>query len=126
MIAFNKTYTLLTFILFVVGAFIAFYMHDAFIRPYGGDFLVVIFLYCLIKSLFNIPVMTAACGVLLFAYVVEITQYFNLISLLDWEHSRLANLVLGNSFSMTDILLYTLGALLIIVTESIRSNMRTL
>jgi len=101
-------------------------MHDAFIRPYGGDFLVVIFLYCLIKSLFNIPVMTAACGVLLFAYVVEITQYFNLISLLDWEHSRLANLVLGNSFSMTDILLYTLGALVIIVTESIRSNIRTL
>jgi hypothetical protein len=48
--AFNKTYSLLALTFFTTEVLIGTYMHDAIIRPYGGDFLVVILIYCIVKS----------------------------------------------------------------------------
>ena len=50
MVIFNKTYFLLALLLLLAEVLIALYLHDALIRPYGGDFLVVILLYCFVKS----------------------------------------------------------------------------
>ncbi|MGZ3751786.1 MAG: ribosomal maturation YjgA family protein [Mucilaginibacter sp.] len=124
MIRFNKTYFLLATFLFLIEVLIGRYMHDALIRPYGGDFLVVILLYCMVKSIINTPVFRTACCVLVFAYLVEISQYFHLINLLGLQRSRIANLILGNYFSFTDMLVYTLGILLVIVAEKIRINLK--
>jgi len=44
---FHLKYFIATVLLFFVEAVIARYMHDSFIRPFGGDFLVVILMYCL-------------------------------------------------------------------------------
>jgi uncharacterized membrane protein len=43
MFRFHKTYFLLAVLLFVIELLIALYLHDRFIRPHVGDFLVVIF-----------------------------------------------------------------------------------
>jgi hypothetical protein len=122
---FFKFYFLLALLLFITEVFIALYMHDAFIRPYGGDFLVVILLYCMVKSFVNAPVYVTAISVLLFAYAVEISQYFHLVSLLGLQHSKTAKILLGTSFSFTDLFLYTFSILLVIVVEHIRGNMKT-
>jgi hypothetical protein len=107
MIRFHKTYFLLTLLLLLVEILIAAFAHDRFIRPYVGDFLVVIFLYCLLRSFFKTPYIPVALAVLLFSYVVEVSQYFHFINHLGLQHSRLAHLILGSGFEWFDFIAYT-------------------
>jgi hypothetical protein len=116
---FYKRYFLSTIILFAIEVYIGTYMHDAVIRPYGGDFLVVMLIYCFVKSFFNTPFFITACWVLVFAYVVEISQYFHLVTLLGWEHSQAARIIMGTSFSFTDLLMYTLGISTVLLLEKL-------
>jgi DNA integrity scanning protein DisA with diadenylate cyclase activity len=113
-------YFLLFIALLVIELLIGTYLHDAFIRPLGGDFLVVILIYCFIKSFIDAPIFKTAIGVLIFSYAVEISQYFHLVKILGLQHSRVALLILGNSFSYYDLLCYTLGILLVLFVERIR------
>lgn len=103
--------------LLCLEVFIAAFLHDRIIRPYGGDLLVVIFLYCLARSVAAVPAGPTILAVLLFAYAVEVSQHFHLIVHLGVQHSRLAHVVLGSHFSWGDILAYTLGALLLAGAE---------
>lgn len=117
MLRFHKTFFLLTVLLFLVEIVIAFFVHDKFVRPYVGDFLVVIFLYCFFRSFFKTPYGRIALLVLLFSYAIEVSQYFHLIRRLGWQHSRLAILILGNGFAWGDLVAYTLGILLVVGIE---------
>jgi len=45
-------------------------VQDDFIRPYLGDFLVVILIYAALRTFWNAKKITIAIGVLLFAYLV--------------------------------------------------------
>ena len=122
MLCFNKKYFALTILLLLTEVIIGVYLHDAIIRPYGGDFLVVILIYCFVKSFLKLPVIKAAVYVLLFAYAVEVSQYFKLAVHLGLKHSTVANIILGNSFSWVDMLAYTLGILLVVLVEKIVSK----
>lgn len=124
MLTIHKKYFLLALILFFVEVLIAMYVQDSFVRPYGGDFLVVIFLYCLQKSFFKIPVKNAIIWVLLFAFLVEGLQYFHLIKVLGLEGNRVASTVLGSHFEWLDMLLYTLAAGTIFLAESLRIGLK--
>jgi Protein of unknown function (DUF2809) len=117
MFKFNSTYFVLAIVLFLVEFFIGFYMHDAIIRPFGGDFLVVILLYCFVKSFVNTRVTTTAISVLLFAYVIETLQYFHIVNVLGLQNSRIACIIIGTGFSWIDMLMYTLGILLVWLIE---------
>ncbi|WP_295791406.1 DUF2809 domain-containing protein [Mucilaginibacter sp.] len=79
---FNHWYFVLMLLLFAIEFIIGADFHDTIIRPYGGDFLVVILIYCFVKSFINTPVVGTALGVLLFSYMVEVSQYFHLVNLL--------------------------------------------
>ncbi len=114
---FNKTYFFLAFLLFMIEVIIGAYLHDAVIRPYGGDFLVVILIYCFVKSFLNTPVMVTALAVLLFSYLIETLQYFHIVDMLGLEKSTIARTVIGTSFAWTDLLAYTLGILLVLIIE---------
>ncbi len=114
---FNWRYCTLTVILFITEVLIALYLHDSFIRPYVGDFLVVILIYCFVCSFMRAPAAAIALGVLAFSCTIETLQYFNIVKLLGLSHSRLANIVIGTSFSWSDILAYTLGLFLTVVAE---------
>lgn len=117
---FNWLYFALTVLIFVTEVLIAIYLHDRFIRPYVGDFLVVILLYCFVRSFLQAPVVPVALAVLVFSYLVETLQYFNVVKLIGLEHSRIANIVIGNYFTWTDILSYTLGIGFTILLEKIK------
>lgn len=97
-------------LLFGTEILIALYAHDQFIRPYAGDFLIVIFLFCLVKAFLNVPSRPLILRVLALSYLIEITQYFNLIHHLGLDQSKIAPLILGNHFSWIDMVAYTLGA----------------
>ncbi|WP_228098734.1 DUF2809 domain-containing protein [Pedobacter sp. MC2016-24] len=104
-------------LLFLVEVIIAVYVHDEFIRPYIGDVLVVILLYYLLTSFLHAPVFEMTVAVLLFSYLVETLQYFNFVGLIGLSDSRLANIVIGNSFAWGDILAYTVGIIIVLAVE---------
>ncbi len=121
---FNLKYFLAATILFLMEVLIAIYVKDSIIRPYGGDILVVIFLYCLLKSFFNIPVKNAIFGVLVFAFVLEGFQYFNFIKWAGLENNQIAAAVLGSHFDWLDIFLYCVGAVIIVLVEQVRGKLK--
>ena len=124
MIKFNKNYFALTLILFIVEALIAIYVHDQFIRPYFGDFLVVVLLYCFLKSFVRVAVWKAAAMVLAFSFFIEFTQYLNLIEKLGLQDSGLAKAVMGTSFSWEDMICYIAGIVFVIAVEKVRLRNR--
>jgi hypothetical protein len=115
----NRIYLLFTLLLLLAEVMIAAFFHDGLIRPYGGDFLVVILLYCYLKTLRPLPPLKAGIIVLLFAYAVETAQYFHLATLPGLQHSKVAVLLMGNSFSVTDLLMYTAGIAFVLVIEKV-------
>ena len=118
MFRFQWKYFVLTVFLFFIEVLIAAYLHDQIIRPYVGDLLVVMLLYCFVKSFLKISVMKAAIFVLLFSYTIELLQYLNLIKLLGLQKSQLANIVLGNYFEWIDLVAYTVGIAIVLLIES--------
>jgi len=120
MFLFRKNYLFLALLLFVVEVLIAVFVHDRFVRPYVGDFLVVILIYCFVRSFLNASVTITAVAVLVFSYAIEVAQYFKLVNLLGLEHSRLAVTVIGSSFAWIDLVAYTLGVGMVVVIENRR------
>ncbi|MBE9598797.1 DUF2809 domain-containing protein [Pedobacter sp. MC2016-24] len=114
---FNLAHLIVAVLLFLVEVIIAVYVHDEFIRPYIGDVLVVILLYYLLTSFLHAPVFEMTVAVLLFSYLVETLQYFNFVGLIGLSDSRLANIVIGNSFAWGDILAYTVGIIIVLAVE---------
>ena len=118
-IQFNPTYFLLAIVLFITEIVIALFVHDTIIRPYIGDFLVVILIYCFVRSFLNTPVIPTAIAVLLFAFAIEAAQYFRVINMLGLQHYRVARIVLGTYFSWMDFANYTMGIIAVIIIEKI-------
>ncbi len=114
----NRRYFIAATILFVIEVGIALFVHDSFVRPYLGDVLVVILIYCAVKSVVNWSVWPTAVGVLLFAFAVEAAQYFGLIYYLGLENSGLARAVIGTSFAWADIVAYCAGIALVLLVET--------
>ena len=110
MLTFKPGYFLLTVALFVVEVLIALYVRDAVLRPYGGDFLVVILIYCFLRTFVECPPLTLAVVTLGFAFAVEFAQLFRVVDVLRLRGNRLAETVIGTGFSLLDLLAYCLGS----------------
>lgn len=119
---FNPSYLLCFLVLLSAEIFIATFIKSGFLRHTLGDFLVVIMLYCLIKSFFSIKPLAAAWIVLLFATFIEIGQYFDLLNKLELGQNSIAKLVLGTTFSIADLLAYLLGVMTVVVIEKTRRS----
>jgi len=109
MFKFRARYFIFSIILFVIELCIGLFLRDGFIRPYLGDFLVVILIYCLVRSFFDVSVFGAAISVLLFSYTIEFLQYFKLVEIVGLQHSKIARILIGTSFDWMDLVAYTLG-----------------
>ena len=101
------------FILFLlltaVEVLIGKYMHDAFIRPYGGDVLVVIVIWAAVRTVFPDGMPFLPYAVFLFACAVECAQGLRIFELLGLTRYPLLRIMLGTSFSFVDILSYAAG-----------------
>jgi hypothetical protein len=114
---FNKTYFGIATLIFTIEILIALFVRDNFVRPYVGDVLVVILIYCFVKSFFNFPVVPLAIGVLGLAFVIELFQYLNIVERLGLEKSPVARTVIGTSFAWMDLLAYIAGIAIVVVME---------
>lgn len=117
MLTFNKKYFLLTVLLFFIEILIALFLHDKIIRPYIGDVLVVILIYCFIKSFLRVSVLAVATFTLLFAFSIEFLQYLNIVEKLGLQDCKIAKTIIGTSFSWIDLLTYIIGISIVLITE---------
>ena len=117
MLTFNKHYFAFTILIFFVEVLIALFVHDNFVRPYLGDVLVVILIYCFIKSFLNLPVLPVVVFVLIFSFTIEFLQFLNIVEKLHLEKSKIARTVIGTSFSWIDLLTYIVGIAIVILIE---------
>lgn len=117
MLKFNIRYFIAAVLLFVTEVLIALYVRDTFVRPYFGDYLVVILLYCFVRSFVQASPVKVAIAVLLFAYLIETLQYFQIVNRLGLQHNRVARTVIGYGFDWRDLLAYTLGIITVIIVE---------
>lgn len=117
MLTFRRGYFLLATFLFALEAGIAAFVHDGLVRPYGGDLLATVMLYCLLRSFWAGLAARTVWAALLISYLIEAAQYAHLLAHLGLAHSAAARLVLGSQFEWGDVLSYTLGALLVAGAE---------
>jgi len=96
-------------LIFIIEVIIARFINDSFIRPYGGDILVVILMYYFVKTFVQTKSLYIVVCVVIFAYLVEIGQYLHLVEVLNMQDNKLMRTVIGSSFSWGDILCYTIG-----------------
>ncbi|MDR5591007.1 DUF2809 domain-containing protein [Christiangramia sp. SM2212] len=105
------TYLILFCILLCIELAIAVWVKDDFIRPYLGDFLVVILIYSFLRSISRIRVINALLIVLCFSFAVEFFQLVNIVKILQYQPPKVVMIILGSSFSAWDLLAYSLGIL---------------
>ena len=117
MLTFNFRFFLFTVALFVIEVLVALFAHDSFVRPYGGDYLVVILLYCGVRTFIKAAPVKIAVAVLLFAYTIEVLQYFNIVDRLGLSGNAIARTVIGYGFDLLDLLAYTLGIITVVLLE---------
>ena len=117
MLTFNKKYFLLTILIFIVEILIALSVHDTIVRPYIGDVLVVILIYCFIKSFLKLTVLTVAIFTVLFSFGVEFLQYLNVVEKLGLQNSKIARTVIGTSFAWIDLVCYIAGIIIVLFAE---------
>ncbi|MBD2176126.1 DUF2809 domain-containing protein [Pseudanabaena sp. FACHB-1998] len=117
-LTFNRKYFLLTILLFLIEVWIAIWFDDRLIRAFVGDVLVVILIYCFIRSFWKAPVKAVALSVFIFACAIEGLQSLNLIDKLGLRQYKLLVIVLGSTFDWADIIAYALGTAIILITEN--------
>jgi hypothetical protein len=106
----SRPYFLLALALFLAEIIIATYLkHFAFIRNYFGDFLVVILLFCMAKSVYPFNAKKLSIAVFLFACLIEVMQYFNVADRLNLPQGGVARIITGTQFGFEDIAMYAAG-----------------
>lgn len=118
------TYAAAALVLFAVEVLIALYIRDAFIRPYGGDVLVTWLICCALRAVwpqrYRLPI---AGGVLAFAVLVEVGQYFGLVYLLGLGHIAFFRILIGTGFSWWDMACYAAGCILFVAVDAAVSRL---
>ncbi|MDV7106258.1 DUF2809 domain-containing protein [Vibrio sp. TH_r3] len=109
MIKLNKGSLIKALLLLIVLVYIALYIKGDFVRAYFGDFLVVIFIYYFVRAFIDITPYKLIISVVLFSYLVELAQYFDVLYLLGLNENPAVSIVIGTTFDWIDILIYSLG-----------------
>lgn len=113
----NKTYLIASILLFIIEALIAMLLKDGFIRHTFGDYLAVILLYCMFKSFIKTNPFYIAIVVLIIAFGIEFLQLTSFLEILNLEKNNVAKTILGSTFSISDLIAYTLGFISVFIFE---------
>lgn len=117
MLKFNKLYFFMFLIILFMEVGIATFIKGGFIRHTFGDVLAVILLYCLIKSVLNIKPRYASICALIIAYSIEFLQLTSFLKNIGLKNNMIAEIIFGNTFSITDLLAYASGIIIVLIAE---------
>lgn len=110
-------YAIVFFLLLFIEVLIALFVHDRFVRPYVGDMIVVVVVYCFIRIAIPERFRLMSLWVFLFAVCVEVLQYFRTVEVLGVENNAFLRTLIGTSFAWEDILCYAVGCVVLAAWE---------
>jgi len=111
-LTFNLKFLLIFLAIFVVEILIAKYLHDAYIRPFGGDVLVVVLIYAFLRIFLETNYKKLALSVLIFSFIIEFLQAVNYVNWFGLQGNKFWSIVLGTYFTVYDLLAYFVGYLI--------------
>lgn len=111
------TYAIITIVLLLIEILIALYAHDAFVRPYLGDVIVVVVIYTFIRILVPERCPLLPLWVFVFAAGVEVLQLIHIVDLLGLGNISFFRILIGSVFDVKDIICYAVGCALLGVYE---------
>ena len=106
-------YAISTLALTIIEVIIALYVHDNFVRPYIGDVLVVIVVYCAVRIIVPSKCRFLSLYVFIFAGGVELLQYFDFVTKLGLENNLFLKTLIGSVFDVKDIVCYAVGCIVL-------------
>jgi hypothetical protein len=123
-VTFRPSYALATIAVLGIEIAIARFVHDDFVRPDLGDSLAVVGLYLALRAVTPLGVAAGVAIAFAFACAIEVGQFFHLVDLLGLGANRLARIVLGTTFVLTDFVAYAGGALGVLAVEAVCGRAR--
>lgn len=111
-------YLIISCVILIIEITIALFVNDQFIRPIFGDYLASILVFYLLATFVKIDLNKIAILSLLISYSIEFLQFLHILELLDLDKIKILNILLGNSFSWTDMLAYTLGIMTVVLLHN--------
>lgn len=113
----RSKYCIAFLLLLLIEVLIALFVHDDFIRPYVGDVLVVIVIYCFIRIWIPDKCKLLFLYIFLFAATVEGLQYLNLTERLGLESGTFLAVLVGSVADWKDVVCYAVGCILLGIYE---------
>jgi Protein of unknown function (DUF2809) len=98
---------------------IAVWVHDAWLRPYGGDVLACVLVYVLIRASTGLRRRHALALAYATAVAVELAQWAQLLERSGLAHHAWLRVAAGTVCDLGDLAAYTLGAALAALGESV-------
>jgi hypothetical protein len=115
-------YLIISCSILLIEITIAMFVNDQFIRPIFGDYLASILVFYLLATFLKTDLNKIAILSLFISYTIEFLQYINILELLHLDKIKILNILLGNSFSWTDMLAYTLGILTVVLIHNYKKQ----
>ena len=112
-------YACLCLFLVIVEVLIGLFVHDSFVRPYLGDVIIVIVLYCFVRIFVPEKFAFLPAAIFIFAAGVEFLQGMNIADRLGIQ-LQLLRTIIGTVCDMGDIYCYAAGCILIGIYEIVR------
>ena len=113
----RATYFAIFAAILCIEILIGVYVRDAFVRPYVGDVLVVVLIYCAVRVIFPTGIKLLPLYVFAFSCGVELLQLVDVVSLLGIPRGSVIAIMIGSTFSFPDIICYAVGCTLAFLTE---------
>ena len=118
----KTNYLIISCILLLIETIIAIFVNDQFFRPVFGDYLAAIVVFYLLATFLKMKLNKIALLTLAVSYLIEFLQYTHILELLHLNKIKILNILLGNTFSWTDMLAYTLGILTVLLIHNYKKN----
>lgn len=111
-------YLIISSLLLIKEILIALFAKDQFIRPILGDYLATILLTYILATFLKIEFNKIAILALAMSYTIEAFQFIHILKLLNLDKIKILNILVGNSFSWTDMIAYTLGTITVLTIHN--------
>lgn len=121
-LTFRPGYALAALAIFLIEVAIALWVRDAWVRPFGGDVLAVILVYCGLRAVTRLDVVPAALIAVAVGFVVEAGQALHLADRLGLGDNPVARVVLGTAASVEDLIAYSVGGVILVLIERWRRH----
>ena len=106
---FRPRYLAASLALLAVLVLIALFVRDAFVRPFLGDVLALVWLYLTARAFVARAPVVLATAALSVAYLLEFAQYLGAADALGLSAGSPLRVAIGSTFDPLDLLAYTLG-----------------